>query len=86
MKRLTYGQANGLIILAGKSLGYNVQFEEQAETLAKGGSVSPVFLGSVDAEAYRIRNAIRADNRIDEANQAVNNITADFDAAMTTAV
>lgn len=72
---MTYGEANGVIILTAKKLGYQVSYENEAAKLASKESIAAVFMGNIDAEATRLKSLIIKDGRIAEAQSIVSNNT-----------
>ena len=68
-KYISYGKANGIIILVGEKMGYKINYKEQAIMLSQGDSIEPIYMGAVEKEASRINSLMARDGMTDEANK-----------------
>jgi len=68
-KNISYGKANGMIILIGEKMKYKINYKEQAIMLSQGDSIEPIYMGAVDKESSRINSLIAKDGMTDEANK-----------------
>lgn len=66
---ISYGKANGVIILVGEKLGYNIQFKEQAVMLSQDSTIEPSYMGLLESEASRVHNLIARDGKVKQANK-----------------
>ena len=79
MKKLTYEQANAVIVLAAERMGLSPSNLENAKAVCEGRPIHMIFAARLEAEACRVHNMIRADvDRVCEGNRLAAEIAAEY--------
>ncbi len=79
MKKLTYEQANAVIVCAAERMGLSPSNLDTAKAVCEGKPVHVMFAARLEAEACRVHNMIRADvDRVCEGNRLAATIVAEY--------